>query len=125
VAIQPLLTKDELLRWLDDRAGSWVAASIGVGRDDDRLCDVMCAEGELRRWDPAAKLNAHWDEKVRDGNIGVYAIGDAAIDVTDLDGPVHVATDDDGVDADQLRFQFGDYAELVLTPAPRPTGDEA
>jgi hypothetical protein len=78
----PSVTRDQLILWLMDRNGKSVQAdmSVIIGDVEGPSLSVV---GDLKPWreHPAADV---WEGKPREDVAGVFYIGEAGIDVTEL-----------------------------------------
>ena len=102
------MSPDEALMWLNDRRGQNVVAEIRSERRGDAVT-VMAASGELRHWREVTSLTTqNLGGPARDDLAGLYVVGRAQIDLSDIGegGAVEVG-------CDQLRVELA--ADLWLT----------
>ena len=111
----------EALRWLDDRCGQLVSASVTVERGGSSLT-VLQATGELRRWHGLDRgSNQRWLEVAltnrREDDVGVYQVGEASLDVSDIPGHTITSTTQDmgpGGVGEVLKLELGEGIELEI-----------
>jgi hypothetical protein len=99
------LTLDEVLLWVNDRLGMSVQAAVFVRhpRRPYDLVPVLAASGELRFSVEAAPVQAH-------GARGYYAVGDAQIDLSDIEYAAARERPEHG----QIELSLADGVWLVL-----------
>lgn len=92
---QQVLNRDEALLALHDHCGQEVEVNVDVaGHGDCAPSAVMIATGVLRHWRSEARA-AKWRGIPRDDIEGLYGVGDASFDVTDLDAARALRDDDE------------------------------
>jgi hypothetical protein len=96
---------DDALLWLNDRLGGNVAVEIVVYRGDMEVA-VLRAQGELRHWSAAQGAGRAVS---REDVAGLYDVGGAALDLTDV-RPLEVTTGPD----DQLTVRLDEHTTLVI-----------
>jgi hypothetical protein len=101
---------DEALSTLDQRCGEIVVATLEVVLDQG-TSTVMSAAGELAHWQSARSAWA-WSGESRDGVRGMYCVGAATVDVTQL-RPTSVL-EHEGTD---YGLMFDLDAQVILTIA--------
>jgi len=77
------LTRDEALLALNDHLGDEVVVSIATDIGDYAPC-VMSAQGVLSHWRASDERFVLEDTMDRDDITGLYDVGDASIDITEL-----------------------------------------
>jgi hypothetical protein len=104
------VTSDEVLLWMNDRLGKSVQAAVFVRhpRRPYHLVPVFAASGELRFSVEAAPVLAHGI--LRDDLIGYYAVGDAQIDLSDIEYAAARERPEHG----QIELSLADGVWLVL-----------
>jgi hypothetical protein len=104
------VTSDEVLLWMNDRLGKSVQAAVFVRhpRRPYHLVPVFAASGELRFSVEAAPVLAHGI--LRDDLIGYYAVGDAQIDLSDIEYAAARERPEHG----QIEISLADGVWLVL-----------
>jgi hypothetical protein len=111
-----LLTRDEALLTLNDRLGHQVEVNVQAEAPptSDHLAAVMSASGLLRHWREAHPRSAvTWASVPRNDIEGLYHIGAASFDVTDLDGASLLADDDEPPFG--LEFELADSVTLSIS----------
>lgn len=79
------MTRDEALLTLSDHYGESVEVTVDVKRGD-RRAPVMSANGVLRHWSAGSdtSFTRFVDAMSREDLTGLYTVGDASFDITEL-----------------------------------------
>ena len=75
--------RDEALLWLNNHIDRHVNASVEVQKGDYKM-SVLSASGRLRHWTGARASHRVSPPAPREDVAGLYAIGDASLDLTDV-----------------------------------------
>jgi len=112
------LTTDEALLWLNERVGKSVHVSVQLELGD-YLRTLFAAEGELRHWSARASGGAL--SVPRDDLAGLYDVGGASLDLSDLpeafllpdggEGRVAIRVDDE---LGTLAVDLAEYVTLEI-----------
>ena len=118
------LTRDEALLALNDHCGREVEVTVEAQRGDTTAA-VMSAKGLLTHWRNDQR-SERWACDAREDLMGLYEVGGASFDVTDLHAARLLADDDcdpygldfrladDDCDPYGLDFRLGDAAMLII-----------
>jgi hypothetical protein len=77
--------RDRALLWLNDRLGKSVHASVKLDKGDYSVT-LLAAEGELQHWRADTRVSSAWRGHLRDDVAGLYDVGGASVDLTDIGG---------------------------------------
>lgn len=103
------MTRDEALLALNDHLGHEVEVAIQVVTEEANVW-VMTAKGVLGYW--REQHGEAWEGDTREDITGLYDVGGASIDITDLDAARPLA--DEGEPAYGLAFPLADNVELSV-----------
>ena|ERR1700730_7768506 len=103
------LSLGEALMWLNDRLGEPMVVSLDVERGDYSTNVLAIEAGSLRHWREIFASVARRRHS-GDDNPGLYDVGGASLDLTDLEGfTVTVDADDD-----RIRIALGEDVHLTI-----------
>lgn len=84
--------RDEALLVLNDHLGHDVELIITVDQGGDYSAVIASATGRLTHW-RAGERSAHWGSTSREDIVGLYNVGSASFDITEL-ASAETVTDD-------------------------------
>jgi hypothetical protein len=105
-------TRDEVLFWLNGLVGRSVDVSV-VYDLGDYGASVLAAEGELHHWRQDAP---QWAAVPRDDMAGLYTVGRANVDLSDL-GQLEfwfLQRDEDAAQFDEVEVELGENVTLRI-----------
>lgn len=105
------LTRDNALLALHDRCGQDVEVTVEVEMGDSTVAPVS-ARGVLRQWRDDHRLRERWAGIPRDDIVGLYDVGDASFDVTDVEGARLLGDDDEPPYG--VAFELADDVRLIV-----------
>jgi hypothetical protein len=105
------LRPDELLLAMNDRRGSEVEVMVQT-EIGDAPAMVMTARGTLRHWRDDSRAMLQWAGFPREDLAGLYYVGDASFDVTDLGAGWFLA--DEGEEPHGLGFKLAESVTLTV-----------
>jgi hypothetical protein len=74
------MTREDALLWLNDRLGEKVVVRVNT----DEGLTLLWTLGELRHWRADADSEGYMPQQPREDTVGVYTVGDACLDLTDV-----------------------------------------
>jgi hypothetical protein len=107
------ITRTEALMWLNDRLGRRARVYVEVDVGDYSVDAVSVETGTLQHWRENAP-NPDWAGRAREDIAGLYEIGPASIDLTELDCDMWLTPRSRERVAEAVEAGFGKPGEMLI-----------